>query len=57
MSNPEILRLNIPYDRDRENIITALANSGYKVWVEEVKEQFEMLHIVCYEYTTLRGEK
>lgn len=33
------IRLTISYQSDREKIISALANSGYKVWVEE---DFEM---------------
>lgn len=31
------IKLKIPYSADREKIVLALANSGYKVWVEEQK--------------------
>lgn len=28
-------KLKIKYPEDRDNVVTALVNSGYKVWVEE----------------------
>ena len=31
------LKLNVQYYVDREKMVLALANSGYKVWVEEEK--------------------
>ena len=31
------IKLEIPFERDREKIISGLANSGYKVWIE-IKE-------------------
>ena len=34
------VKLEIPYQADRERIIVALANSGYKVWVEEKKTYY-----------------
>jgi len=35
---PIKIRLKIQYCIDRENMVTALANSGYKVWVEEEED-------------------
>ena len=29
------IKLKIQKQQDRENMVTALANSGYKVWIEE----------------------
>jgi len=38
----EIIKLKTQFNDDREKIICALANSGYKVWVEiEQHQQWE----------------
>ena len=46
----EIIKLKIQYQVDRENIISALANSGYKVWVEEKEGDWcwEKNYYVCF---------
>lgn len=41
-----IIRLRIQAQRDREALIVALVNSGYKVWVEEIKDN--VLHTTYY---------
>lgn len=33
----EEIRLKIPGDKDRERMLIALGNSGYKVWVENIE--------------------
>jgi len=46
-----VVKLKIKAYVDRERIITALANSGYHVWVEEVKDDFtyQTTYFVCFE--------
>ena len=46
------IKLRISYQADRENLISALANSGYKVWVEEeYHQQWEgdNVYYICFE--------
>ena len=43
------VRLEIPARYDREKIVTALANSGYCVWVEEESDgMFVERHFVLF---------
>ena len=47
-----IIRLEIPAYHDREKIVQALANSGYNVYVSEVKgELLDDKFYVCFETT------
>ena len=32
---PQIARFEIYYERDKDKLVIALVNNGYKVWVEE----------------------
>jgi hypothetical protein len=47
------IRLNIQNYDDREKMVTALANSGYHVWVEKVEPDYraipDNLYYVCFE--------
>ena len=44
------IKIPIPYHADREKIVMALANSGYKVWViEEDDSVATTLFTVCFE--------
>ena len=49
--NKEIIKLEIPHQADRDNLISALANSGYKVWVEEEfdENKIESIHHIFFE--------
>lgn len=44
------VRLKIQNASDREDMVKALANSGYKVWIEEKEEGvFNTKYFVCFE--------
>ena len=42
-------RFKIQSHDDREKMVTALANSGYKVWVEEKAHLYQKEYYVCVE--------
>jgi len=45
------IKLKIHAQEDRLNIIAALANNGYKVWVEEEKDNiYNVTYFVIFEY-------
>lgn len=52
----KIIKLPIPYSADRERLISALANSGYKVWVEEEDDDSyaTALFTVCFELKNIK---
>ena len=43
------IRLKIKAQADREAIVIALANNGYKVWVEKEEKTSETTYIVVFE--------
>ena len=43
------VKLEIEYQDDRERMILALANSGYKCWVEEKSNTFKTIYYVIFE--------
>lgn len=46
----EVMKIPIPYHEDRQRIVLGLANSGYKVWIEEEDESVATtLFTVCFE--------
>lgn len=47
--NPQIRTLRIESFEDRNNVIIALANAGYKTWIEEVKTLLVTEYFVYYE--------
>jgi hypothetical protein len=50
-----IIKLKINYHTDRQNMVTALANSGYKVWVHETENKSLISgtdYFVCFESRT-----
>ena len=52
MKKEKKIKLKIPYQQDREKLILALANSGYKVWVDiEYHQQWEGgdIYYICFE--------
>lgn len=51
----EQVKLKIQYQDDREKLISALANSGYKVWVEEVDDL--IANTIYYVVFELKYEK
>jgi len=44
------MKCKIDADVDRKNMIIALANSGFKTWVEEVERGLSTDAYVCFEY-------
>jgi hypothetical protein len=44
----EIIKLNINYGSDREDMIRSLANAGYPVYVEESKDILGTKYFVCF---------
>jgi len=51
MSPIQIIKLRINSYEDRNNTVLALANAGYKVWIEEKKDALlGNDYFVCYEY-------
>jgi hypothetical protein len=52
MNEPKVINLTIQNQTDREAIIIALANSGYKVWVVEHSVGVAgQMYEVCFEYS------
>lgn len=48
--NKQTIKLKIQNGQDRENIVNALANGGYKVWVEEEKDNiYNITYFVLFE--------
>jgi hypothetical protein len=46
----EIRKIEVPYQEDRQKIVVALANSGYKVWiVEGTTDVINSRFVVCYQ--------
>lgn len=43
------VKLEIEYQDDRERMILALANSGYKCWIEEESDTFGIIYYVIFE--------
>jgi len=51
MPSVQIVRLRINSYEDRNNMVLALANAGYKVWI--LKKEDTLIgnnYFVCYEY-------
>jgi hypothetical protein len=47
----KIVKINIPAFTDREKIAAALAENGYKVWIEKTKKSISTTeYFVCFEY-------
>lgn len=46
---PEIIKLKIKYKDDQRNMIIALAESGYKVWVETQNGNMCIDFSICFE--------
>lgn len=44
----KIIRLGMPRQEDRMNLINALANSGYHVWVRETLGEGSLIHTSAY---------
>ena len=50
----EVTRVLIQAYKDREAMVVALANSGYKVWVEESKKSISSTdYYVCFEHSRM----
>ena len=47
--NKQVIKLKINSQEDRENLIVALANSGYKVWTEEERDCIHFTIYVLFE--------
>ena len=43
------IKLNVQYHADRAHMVLALANSGYRVWVEESSITTRERYYVCFE--------
>ena len=44
------IKLKIQAERDRENMVIALANNGYKVWIEEASDNVcKITYFVVFE--------
>ena len=53
-----IVELKINIYTERENIIKALANSGYKVWVKEMKrDMYGEDYFVCFEIKPIKQDE
>jgi len=53
MNEKQIIKLKIKWYVDKDNLISALANNGIKVWVEEVENienSYVKDYFVCFEY-------
>jgi hypothetical protein len=47
---PKIVRVSIFGQTEREKLVTALAENGHKVWVEEIEHLTDVNeHFVCFE--------
>ena len=53
----EQIKLNIQRQEDIENIIIALANSGYKVWVEEEPDKYYLSKKLLVVFEIENGNK
>lgn len=45
----KVVKIRIDFSRDKEDICLALANSGYKTWVEEESCYITNKYFVCFE--------
>lgn len=52
-----IIKLGLPGYNDRQATIVALANGGYKVWVEQQTYLATTTYYVCFEYSKYSNEK
>ena len=55
MKNKEkkVIKLKIDSNSDRDSMITALANAGYKVWIKsEYEVIYGYIYYVCFTYET-----
>lgn len=52
------IKLKIHSQSDRENMLIALANNGYKVWVEEIEDNVcNITYLVCFVLSALKDKE
>lgn len=51
MKDKEIIRLEIAAYTNREKMVLALTESGFKVWIEQKQAQMGFDYFVCFERT------